>query len=391
MNFLLSISALAALAAGAMGSGPEIHPRKLNKPRGRPHDFTRGAPKPRGKHHAADVNHGSRVDGLKPRNKTMKPRFGPDNIIGGTQSDVGEFPYYVHFPNGCGGSLITPQVVLTAAHCQPAANMYSTVNVGAYERGNFQTEGSQPRTVYGVALHPAYNMNDMTIPENDFMLLYLDEPVYLDTSVTLSLNEVFSVPADGEDLTIFGLGHTSDGGSGAQFLLDVVVPVVNTEECNDPEANKGWVIDEIMFCAGYEEGGVDTCQGDSGGPIVIRDGDNHIQVGVVSWGAGCANEGYPGVYARVSSTTDWIKDIVCGCWGSDDSMCVGHTPSSSTECPDGSFGSSCVIDYQCLSGYCDWNYECNYKVGCGDWCGEDEDCASGHCNWSFECDSCSLD
>ena len=83
-------------------------------------------------------------------------------------------------------------------------------------------------------------------------------------------------------------------------------------------------------------GGKDSCQGDSGGPIVIRKNNKHIQVGVVSWGEGCARENYPGVYARVSSAHGWIKQVVCGnegMWNTNASFCDGSNNNSPTMSP----------------------------------------------------------
>ncbi|CAH2237274.1 jg11240 [Pararge aegeria aegeria] len=82
--------------------------------------------------------------------------------------------------------------------------------------------------------------------------------------------------------------------------MAVQVPTVSTEECN---MSYGY-ISKRMICAGVPEGGKDSCQGDSGGPAV---GDGPIQLGIVSFGVGCARPGYPGVYSNVSSLRNWIR------------------------------------------------------------------------------------
>jgi trypsin len=247
---------------------------------------------------------------------------GPDTrIVGGDQSDVGEFPYYVDLI-GCGGSLIAPDIVLSAAHCGSFRG--EKVIVGAYRAGS--TDNNAIRVaVSDEAMHPNYI--DATV-ENDLMLLRLAKPVIIPNpkNVVLSLNEQFSTPVTGEDLTVLGLGSTSKDEDESSFpskLRDVVVQAVSTSTCNSPQSYNGDVIDRIMFCAGVQEGGKDSCQGDSGGPIVKRVGNQHIQVGVVSWGDGCARADKPGVYARVSSASTWIKEVVCDQWRSQDASFCG--------------------------------------------------------------------
>jgi trypsin len=240
------------------------------------------------------------------------------HIVGGQQSQPGEFPYYVDL-GGCGGSLIAPDIVLTAAHCGNYKG--DDVLVGAFEFGE-TSNGAVYREVSEYKKHPNYNDNTS---QNDFALLKLQSPVTLSTTLELSINDSMGSPSNGQDLTVLGLGLTEEGNdaSYANKLRDVDVQAIDTADCNAGSAYDGEVFDDSMFCAGAEGGGKDSCQGDSGGPIVIRDGNKHIQVGVVSWGYGCAQKSYPGVYARVSSAHDWIKGVVCDDWGSDASFCDG--------------------------------------------------------------------
>jgi trypsin len=252
------------------------------------------------------------------------------SIVGGEQSDVGEFPYFVDL-NGCGGSLIAPNIVLTAAHCDPSGSSFVNANalVGAYERQQ-ETYGAEFVNIAAQRVHPQYN--DFTLA-NDFQLLRLSEDVISATPVTLSLDDDYS-PADGADLTVLGVGLTTQGGFELPpFLSDVDVQVVNIDECNTSYNNE--VIEDVMFCAGVPQGGKDSCQGDSGGPIVKRIGNEHVQVGVVSWGYGCAQPGFPGIYSRVSSAHDWIKQVVCEEWGESASFCDGGSPPTGGNCAAG--------------------------------------------------------
>jgi len=237
-------------------------------------------------------------------------------IIGGDQSDIGEFPYFVYL-GGCGGSLIAPGVVLSAAHC--GSFVGDEVYVGAYELDK-TTGGAQKVKVVAEALHPEYNKDTF---RNDFVLFRLKDPVSLDTDIKFSINTLGEQPAPGQDLTALGLGATQPNGYLEQYLQDVNVKAISVDDCNKPNRYSGDIEGDVMFCAGVNGGGKDSCQGDSGGPLVIRNGNEHIQVGVVSWGYGCARPNFPGVYARVSSAKDWIRSVVCDDWGLSAEFCDG--------------------------------------------------------------------
>ena len=96
------------------------------------------------------------------------------------------------------------------------------------------------------------------------------------------------------------------GGSATNNLQYVRVPAITNSACN---SSYGGSITDSMLCAGYPGvGGKDACQGDSGGPFVCNNNGNAVIAGVVSWGYGCADANYPGVYSRVTKVLDWIKN-----------------------------------------------------------------------------------
>ena len=89
---------------------------------------------------------------------------------------------------------------------------------------------------------------------------------------------------------VAGWGHTQEGGPQARNLMEVSVPIVTNEQCEDAYPDR--LVDDTMVCAGLPQGGMDGCQGDSGGPFVVIDQKGHVKLaGVVSWGVGCARPG----------------------------------------------------------------------------------------------------
>ena len=163
--------------------------------------------------------------------------------------------------------------------------------------------------------HPEYD----DIPtDNDIMLVFLEEPT--DQSVELvKLNSDVSSPEIGAPVTVAGWGLTDVAEfSVSDVLMAVEVNTISNTECSASDGIiGGWYdsydgkITDNMLCA--KDDGEDSCQGDSGGPLVLEGlgGSADVQVGVVSWGFGCANKDFPGVYARVSSAYDWIREEVC--------------------------------------------------------------------------------
>lgn len=118
---------------------------------------------------------------------------------------------------------------------------------------------------------------------------------------------------------VAGWGRTQEGGKSANVLQELQIPIISNGECRSLYAkiNKAFSdkqFDESVTCAGVLEGGKDSCQGDSGGPLMLpqRSGVDfyYYQVGVVSYGIGCARAEVPGVYTRVAKFVDWVKQMV---------------------------------------------------------------------------------
>jgi secreted trypsin-like serine protease len=230
--------------------------------------------------------------------------------VGGHDADPGEWPWQARVQPGpylCGGSLIAADWVLTAAHCVTdgsstisPANV--TVTLGDYRLSSADGTEQEFIGVSQVIPHPDY---DPSSNDNDVALLQLPTPATLipDQVEVVLLNREADITA-GTLATVTGWGTTSFGGNIADILQEVEVPVVTNQVCN--QAYFG-AITPNMLCAGFEEGGKDSCQGDSGGPLVIPVNDSWAQIGIVSWGNGCAFPNFYGVYARVSALVQWIE------------------------------------------------------------------------------------
>jgi len=228
-------------------------------------------------------------------------------IVGGYDAEIGSYPFFVSW-GGCGASLIEKDILLTAAHCIgiPTNEVY----IGQSRK--FGTAGTGVRrTIIQRVPHPNYN--DRTV-NYDYMLLKLNSPVNTTEYPPIQLNNNGAVPMNEQILTVIGFGAQNQGSTATPSRLQKVdVNYISTNTCNNPSSYSGQVQGETMFCAGIEgEGGRDACQGDSGGPIFYEKEDGIFeQVGIVSWGRGCAQRNYPGIYSRISGVIDWIQTEVC--------------------------------------------------------------------------------
>jgi secreted trypsin-like serine protease len=228
--------------------------------------------------------------------------------VGGNTADAGEWPWQALVRPGpflCGGSLIADDWVLTAAHCVTGfgpANV--TVTLG--DHTIFVSDGTEQvfNSVAQVIIHPDY---DSSSNDNDVALLQLPTPAALlpGQVEVVSLNREADI-APGTLATVTGWGTTSEGGVIAQILQEVEIPVVTNQVCNQ---SYGGGITSNMLCAGFQTGGKDSCQGDSGGPLVIPVNNSWAQIGIVSFGNGCARPDFYGVYSRVSALVGWIESI----------------------------------------------------------------------------------
>ena len=238
-------------------------------------------------------------------------------IIGGVDATPGQYPFMVslqrldwgnsdHTRHWCGGALISPSWVLTAAHCvEDAQPRDYAVLAGATTLDT--RVGGRSSNIKAIHVHPAFSNETLV---NDVALVQLTEPVAGVVPVTwLENSSDAGYLRPGRRFSVIGWGNTGLEGDAASptVLQTVQTPYVPFRQCRQayPSLQAGKVI-----CAGEE--GIDSCQGDSGGPLLVQRRGQWTVLGVVSWGQGCALANYPGVYARLSD--GYIRDFILATW-----------------------------------------------------------------------------
>jgi secreted trypsin-like serine protease len=227
------------------------------------------------------------------------------SVVGGTRAAQGEFPWVVRLSMGCGGALYSSDLVLTAAHCVNGTgpNTSITATLGVVDLQSASAIKVRSNYVYQA---PGYNGFG-----KDWALIRLQSRV---TSLP-TLPITHTTAYDNGTFTIVGWGSTFEGGPQQRYMMKATVPFVDDNTCNN--AYNGELVPSDEICAGYmATGGVDTCQGDSGGPMFRKDNNGAwIEVGIVSWGNGCAEPGYPGVYSQVSTFASAIDSAAASLGG----------------------------------------------------------------------------
>ncbi|XP_046457593.1 transmembrane protease serine 11D-like [Daphnia pulex] len=234
-------------------------------------------------------------------------------IVGGSQAAKNSWPFVVALmANGqvlCGGSLISPTKILTAAHCVERMSLFEisllTVRLGMHTVGNqalnTRNDAQVTRRVSRVVFHNDYN--DAT-SANDIAILTMDKAVTYSSVISPVCLGSPSSNADqfaDKQAAVMGWGNLQEGGNPADVLQQVTLQIITNAKCKASFPD----LLTTMLCAIAP--GKDSCQGDSGGPLVVQSASGiWTQVGIVSFGRGCAQPDFPGVYTRVSAFRSWI-------------------------------------------------------------------------------------
>ena len=247
----------------------------------------------------------------------IKVRNLESRIVGGAKADPKRHPYYTQlmvtysslwstYTGNCGGTLIAPDIVLTAANCltSDSASVWS-IDTWVNSTGFFDSPYEYYRSASSFIVHADY---DDTLLSNDIALIILDEGV---TGVTMvKINKNAASPAVGKALIAIGLGHVkSPPVVEATHLMQVSMNTRKATDCSNIYGTSAFK-NANHICAGTSKG---TCQGDSGGPLLVHgtSASKDVQVGITSYGssAGCGLK--PSGYTRVSKYAAWIELHVC--------------------------------------------------------------------------------
>jgi secreted trypsin-like serine protease len=235
-------------------------------------------------------------------------------IVGGAAIDIAGAPWQVSLQTGgshfCGGSIVTPTWIVTAAHCLEGG---APTRIVAGATRLSQSATGQIRTVKRVITFPGYA--DPTAGK-DAALVELASPLTLDGTTVRAIRPITSgtaaeLTAPGVMATVTGWGATVEGGRTLPDQLQMVqVPIVALTTAS---AAYNMPLTPDQLPAGFATGGKDSCQGDSGGPLVVMNNQGEpMLAGIVSWGEGCARANKPGLYARLSSFARWMDGYAGG-------------------------------------------------------------------------------
>jgi len=258
--------------------------------------------------------HASDVSGTSCGRTPIRPNVS-GFIVGGVEARPHSIPWQIGLGTMrgssyggqiCGGSIVSENIVITAAHCISPGTKYYVV-IGQHNKRKADSYTKRIKVTEAIT-HP--NWDDRNIVRYDIAILRLSESINFNDAVQpICIPASGASYADNAKFLVSGWGALQEGGWGSDVLMQLVAPHISTRTC---QKYLGSSVHDKVICAGYLEGGKDSCQGDSGGPLAAMVGGKWTLAGVVSWGYGCAQRGNPGVYTKVASYLDFVNKYVSG-------------------------------------------------------------------------------